>query len=194
MDKKILDYLSQKKVTFFIGAGISMIPPSCLPSWWQVNHIILDSLAGESSSIVPEVKDLAELIKKHEEEGKLPPEFVAEIITDRIGESYFEVLQGLEGDTPNRAHLWLATLAKAGFLRAIITTNFDTLIERAFEIIGAPLTVYVDPEEYEKIITQEQLIEEENVPCMLLKLHGTATRPKTCVDTLAQRKQGLHPI
>ncbi len=71
MDKKILDFVSQGKVTFFVGAGISIIPPSCLPGWWEVNHIILDSLAGESYSIVPEVKQLADLIKKREEE---PPQ------------------------------------------------------------------------------------------------------------------------
>ncbi|MFX1256479.1 MAG: tetratricopeptide repeat protein [Promethearchaeota archaeon] len=193
MDKKILDFIRQRKVTFFIGAGVSMIPPSCLPSWWQVNHLILNSLADESCSIVPEVKHLTSLIKEREKDEKLPPEFVAEIITDRIGKSYFEVLQGLEGDIPNQVHLWLATLAKAGLLTAIITTNFDTLIEKAFEIIGVPLSVFVDPEDYEKIPSEEDLVFNINTPCMLLKLHGTATQPNTCVDTLAQRKRGLHP-
>jgi tetratricopeptide (TPR) repeat protein len=193
MDKSILEYINQRKVTFFIGAGISMIPPSCLPSWWQVNHIILDSLADESYSLVPEIKDLVNLIKKREEDGKLPPEFVSEIITDRIGESYFDVLQGLEGETPNQAHLWLATLAQAGFLKAIITTNFDTLVERAFEIVGVPITVLVDPEDYDKIDIDREVLNNNGSPCVLLKLHGTATRPDTCVDTLAQRKQGLHP-
>jgi len=89
----------------FLGAGISMIPPSCLPSWWQINHVILDALADESAAIVPEVRVLANKIKEKEEEGRLPPEFVAEIITNRIGKSYFEVLQVLEGDKPNLAHI-----------------------------------------------------------------------------------------
>jgi len=189
MDDKIKEILRKGKISFFIGAGISMIPPSCLPSWWQINHSILDALADESAVIVPEVRELANKIKEKEEEGRLPPEFVAEIITNRIGESYFEVLQVLEGDAPNLAHLWLATLAKAGLLKFIITTNFDTLIERAFRQIGAPLKVCVDPEDYKDII-----INEDNTgPCILLKLHGTAIRPETCIDTLAQRKKGLHP-
>jgi len=193
MDNRIFNIINQQKISFFVGAGISMIPPSCLPSWWQLNHIILDSLADESHSIVSEVKDLASLIKQREEEGKLPPEFVSEIITNRIGESYFEVLKGLEGDAPNEAHLWLATLAKAGKLKAIITTNFDTLIERAFERMGVPLKVLVDPEDFIEYITNQDFLDEINSPCILVKLHGTASRPKTCVDTLAQRKQGLHP-
>ncbi|MFX1276621.1 MAG: tetratricopeptide repeat protein [Promethearchaeota archaeon] len=189
MNEKIKEFLKEGRVAFFLGAGISMIPPSCLPSWWQINHAILDSLADEGAEIVPELRDLAEMIKKREEEGRLPPEFVAEIITNRIGKSYFEVLQVLEGDTPNLAHLWLAILAKAGLLKAIITTNFDTLIEKAFEKIGVPLKVLVNSREYENI----EKFEDSKEPCMLLKLHGTATLPDTCIDTLAQRKRGLHP-
>lgn len=193
MDLKTLEMLKQGKAVFFIGAGISMIPPSCLPSWWQINHIILDALEKEASSLIPGGTNIVELIKKREEEGKLPPEYVAEIITNRIGDSYFEVLQGLEGESPNEAHLWLAILAKAGLLPAIITTNFDTLVERAFDAVGVPLEVIVDPEEY---IEVPKLLENRNPKtssCLLLKLHGTATRPKTCVDTLAQRKRGMHP-
>ena len=57
MDKKILNIINQQKISLFVGAGISMIPPSCLPSWWQLNHIILDSLADESHSVVSEIKE-----------------------------------------------------------------------------------------------------------------------------------------
>ena len=128
------------------------------------------------------------------DKGKLPPEFVAELITNRIGESYFEVLQALEGDTPNLVHLWLATLAKAGFIKSIITTNFDTLIERAFQVVGAPLRVFVESIDYEKSEFPDNFTDiAQESPCNLFKLHGTATKPKTCIDTLAQRKQGLHP-
>ncbi|UYP48210.1 Photosystem I assembly protein Ycf3 [Candidatus Lokiarchaeum ossiferum] len=193
MNIKTLEMLKQGKAVFFIGAGISMIPPSCLPSWWQINHIILDALESEASSLIPQETNIVKLIKKREEDGKLPPEYVAEIITNRIGDSYFEVLQGLEGESPNEAHLWLAVLAKAGLLPAIITTNFDTLVERAFDAVGVPLEVIVDPNEY---LDVPKLLENHNPktsPCLLLKLHGTATRPKTCIDTLAQRKRGLHP-
>ncbi len=182
------------RITFFIGAGVSMSAPSCLPSWWQINHAILDAFAGESNATISDGKHLASLIKKREEEGKIPPEFVAEIITGRLGKSYFDVLQVLEGETSNKAHLWLATLAKANLLTAIITTNFDTLIERAFEILGVPLKVLVDPQDYEKIDLNSIISSNpEDSPCLLLKLHGTATRPDTCIDTLAQRKRGLNP-
>jgi len=193
MNTKILEFIKSRQVTFFLGAGTSMVPPSCLPSWWQINHIILDSLADEVSYLFPDIRQLVNFVKQREDEGKLPPEFVAELITNRIGESYFEVLQALEGDTPNLVHLWLATLAKAGLIKSIITTNFDTLIEQAFQVIGAPLRVFVNPHDYEPIEFPEDFanIAHES-PCNLFKLHGTATQPKTCVDTLAQRKQGLH--
>ncbi|MFX0060913.1 MAG: SIR2 family protein [Candidatus Hermodarchaeota archaeon] len=193
MDSKILDFIRQRKVTFFVGAGVSVIPPTCLPSWWQINQIVLDNLANESYSLVPEVKQLTSLIKKREEDRKLPPEFVSEIITNRIDSAYFDVLQVLEGDILNQVHLWLATLGKANMISAIITTNFDTLIERAFETVGVPLHVFVDPQDYETINIPENAAKARESPCMLLKLHGTVTRPNTCINTLAQRKHGLHP-
>lgn len=64
MNQKILDLLNNKEVTFFIGPGVSMIPPSSLPSWWQINHIILNSLTNLSNSITPNVGELTTLIKK----------------------------------------------------------------------------------------------------------------------------------
>ena len=118
---------------------------------------------------------------------------MAEIICNRIGNSYFKVLEGLEGDTPNQVHLWLAMLAKIGKLKVIITTNFDTLIEKAFRIINSPLTICVDPKDYEQVPDLLNKSVNKETPCILLKLHGTANRPETCIDTLAQRKRGLDP-
>jgi tetratricopeptide (TPR) repeat protein len=193
MDKDLIDRIRGKQVIFFVGAGISMIPPSCLPSWWQINHAILDAIADEASTIASGSRELADLIKQREADGKLPPEFVAEIITNRFGGSYFDVLNCLEGDTPNKVHLWLATLAGAGLLKAIITTNFDTLVERAFESLGISLIVLVHPEDFQAAFDGMARDGSELETCLLLKLHGTAIEPKTCVDTLAQRKKGLHP-
>ncbi|MBN1803098.1 MAG: tetratricopeptide repeat protein [Candidatus Lokiarchaeota archaeon] len=194
MDKIIRDYLKQGKLCFFLGAGISMGPPACLPSWWQINHAILDSLANETFETIPKVKELVDLIKKRESDGQLPPEFVSEIVTNRIGKSYFEVLRVLESEQPNESHLWLATLAKVNLLKVIITTNFDTLVEKAFEKLATPLMVLLDPEDYISIGNIVEFISNPESPCLLLKLHGTSTRPDTCIDTLAQRKKGLNPI
>src|SRR4030042_4959903 len=112
MNEKTLANFATGNITIFVGAGISMIPPSCLPSWWQINHAILDALADVSADLV-NTKELATLIKKREEEGKLPPEFVSEIITGRYPKDTFEVLRCLRGDRPNSTHCWLATLANA---------------------------------------------------------------------------------
>ncbi|MFX0090692.1 MAG: tetratricopeptide repeat protein [Candidatus Hodarchaeota archaeon] len=191
LNKTVLDYLRQGKTTIFVGAGVSIIPPSCLPTWWQMNHSILDALTEEAREYIPDINNLTEKIKKREEEGKLPPEFVAELITERFGESYFEVLQALEGETPNQVHFWLATLAKAGLVKTIITTNFDTLIERAFKSLGVPLRVLVEPKDYEGVDLSFSKTERA---CLLLKLHGTATKPSTCIDTLAERKRGFPPV
>ncbi len=190
MKENLIKSLNDGNLTIFIGAGVSTLEPSCLPTWWELNHTILDVLAHEANSLTEEVHKVKDYIKDREKNGFLPPEFVAEIITSRIGLSYFDVLKSLEGDEPNPVHYSLAILAEMGKLRWIITTNFDTLIENAFKIVNVPLTVCVDSEDYINLVEDEKLITTSN--CVLLKLHGTATRPETCIDTLAQRKQGLH--
>lgn len=37
---------------------------------------------------------------------------------------------------PTKAHLAIARLAKEGYVRVILTTNFDRLLEKAFELEG----------------------------------------------------------
>ena len=44
----------------------------------------------------------------------------------------------LDGAEPNEHHLTLAKLAKEKHITGIVTTNFDTLIEQAFEIQSEP--------------------------------------------------------
>ena len=191
MKLKLQESIENGTLAVFVGAGISTLEPSCLPSWWALNHAILDALAYEAQNISSEVHRVKDFIKEREENGLLPPEFVAEIISNRVGINYFEILRVLEGDEPNYVHFALAELAKQGKLKWIITTNFDTLIEKAFEVLNTSLKVCVDPTDYNNLLDDNVLTEPET--CVLIKLHGTATRPETCIDTLAQRKIGLHP-
>jgi len=50
-----------------------------------------------------------------------------------IGPDYFRVLQALDAEEWNGCHAAIAALAKAGLVAAIVTTNFDRLLERALE-------------------------------------------------------------
>ena len=56
----------------------------------------------------------------------------SQLVSDAFaGATWFDVLGVLDGVAPNMNHLALAYWAKEGSLRTVVTTNFDTLIERA---------------------------------------------------------------
>jgi NAD-dependent SIR2 family protein deacetylase len=48
--------------------------------------------------------------------------------------------------TPTAAHKAIAKLVGAGYIRVIITTNFDRLMEKALEDIGVVPTVISTPD------------------------------------------------
>lgn len=189
---ELVPLLRERRLTVLAGAGVSMVPPTGLPSWWELNHAVLDALRAQASLVTPHAAAIIEGLKRKQQAGRMPPEYTSEVITHSIADDYFEVLRCLEGQRINAVHAWLAALARARRLPAIVTTNFDTLIERACAEVGAPLRVLVTEEDHADLDLEAHLDDPE-APTLLLKLHGTATQPTTCIDTLAQRKRGLAP-
>jgi tetratricopeptide (TPR) repeat protein len=137
--------------------------------------------------------DLARQINERRDNQRFPPEFQAEIISKHYGSGYFKVLQCLDGKEPNAVHLAIATLAKSGYVRAIVTSNFDRLLEIAFSKLGIPLKVYFQAEHFDNLAKQYQQSLSFDSTCQLLKLHGSVDDYRTLVDTLAQRMRGLSP-
>ena len=91
---------------------------------------------------------------------------------------------------PNAVHHTIATLAKAGCVAAIVTTNFDLCMETALANANV---------EHRVLKSQADVVPEEiaaaasddTAPCYLLKVHGSADAAATVVDTLSQRAVGL---
>ena len=46
------------RYTIIAGAGISMSPPSNLPSWWQYNKVIVEIIKELACELCPEAFDL----------------------------------------------------------------------------------------------------------------------------------------
>lgn len=83
--------------------------------------------------------------------------------------SYIEPIEDdrAEGKkVPTRAHISIAQLVRAGYIRVIITTNFDRLMENALREHGVEPTVIssIDMLQGAEPLTHSQ--------CYLLKLHG----------------------
>ena len=74
-------------------------------------------------------------------------------------------------------------MARAGFIRHIITTNFDTFIEDALQKENVPFFVCRTDEEFAKFDEQPHTV--------VLKLHGCLSLPKTITSTVEQEAIGL---
>ncbi len=157
-----------------------MAPPSCLPSWWDFNRALLQEIKALAETILPKglVAELDRL-----ELNRIPVQSFSELIVDMFaGSSYFPILDVLDSSHSNANHRALAELAHMGILRAIVSTNFDTLIERAFREASVALRVRETAEDFSTA---------ETGSCQLLKIHGSVTSSSTIVDTVGQKLRGL---
>lgn len=163
------------------GAGISKDSPSNLPSWEEYNSLLFKAI-NELASLEMENKTFPfdyEHIKKW-----VPDISISDyIVRGAMGEAYFPLLKLLECSNPNNNHYALAELARQGKLSAIITTNFDTLIEQAFRSKRVPYKLVISEYDF-------KTYKEDNV-CAILKIHGTVTSEKTLIDTVTQKMRGL---
>ena len=194
MPKGIANH-AERGVVVFCGAGVSMVAPACLPSWWQMNAEVVHALTRQ---IVPfcgaeRADDWARQINSRRQSGRFPPEFQAEIIARHYGAGYFKVLECLDGNEPNVVHFALAALARSGYVRAVVTSNFDRLLEVAFEKSGVSLDVCYSTAHFARLEDELEAPSPASSRCRLLKLHGSVEDHRTLVDTLAQRMRGLPP-
>lgn len=170
-----------KKYVIIAGAGISMDAPANLPSWWQYNKKMIDVIKEQALKLCP---DAEKLLQKIDVEKSLPVQCISDIIVKKgAGDSYFPLLELLNGTVANANHFALAELARRGIVDTMITTNFDTLIETAFMEKAISLTTIVEEKDYFKAPGTRT--------CRLLKIHGSVKSLKSFIDTVTQKACGL---
>jgi tetratricopeptide (TPR) repeat protein len=186
--EKLTTHLRENRIVIFAGAAISMAPPSSLASWKGVNEIILQCLAERLSIFTgKEFSEdiLRKLIETRDNSSHFAPDYQAQLIEDECGADYFRVLQALDSDNINSCHKAIALLAKYRKVSAIITTNFDRLIERALQKLSVPFKVYYRYNDYDSLYHEITGSESDVIP--LIKVHGSVESPESMVDTLRQR-------
>ena len=188
LPKLIQNAITTNGFVIFAGSGLSMLPPSNLPSWWGYNQAILEEAKQRTLNNIPnltaEMIDAITDLSLDNLDVAGFSEQISALITEK---NYLPLLSLLESKHCNANHLALAELARKGVLRAIVTTNFDTLIERAFRESGVPLNVYTKEDDYTDSINLQV--------CTLYKVHGTVTTAQTMKDTVTQKLRGLsYPI
>ncbi len=141
------------EVAVFCGAGISL--NSGLPLVPHFIRAVLERL-GAAEADVRAVLDSA-----------LPFEGFVQILGNCS--DIAELLTIFELGAPNPTHLFLAEIAKAGYVRAIATTNFDSLLEQALVQSGAARGLDFDvlyrDEDFERVATGRG--------SQVIKVHGS---------------------
>ena len=175
----------------FLGAGAS-ISSGC-SSMMQIIDDVLQS--QDSTQFNDWQREIEKAVSVDAEYGELLKEKIGKQKRDR----FFEIWSGLDRDSQYsilRRHLWenkspsdgyieLARLIKMGYIKMILSTNIDNLLEKALNNVG-----WYQPDDFIVVVNgkdsheevREQL-ESSRAPFKLIKLHGTLESPSSYAFT-----------
>lgn len=187
-------YNNQGVYALLLGSGISR--SAGIPTGWEITLDLVRKLAALQGE-KPEPDPDSWYRKKY---GKAPEysillDELTNTPSDRqaLLRSYFEPSeeereQGLKVPTP--AHRAIAKLIQLGYIRMILTTNFDRLLEHALQEIG--IEPYI-------ISTEDDLkgaMPYVHTRCYIIKLHGDYldTRIKNTPEELADYSEELNAL
>lgn len=136
-------YSNKGVYALLLGSGVSR--SAGIPTGWEV---VLDlvrkiaSIQGEECEPDPELWYLEKFGENPEYSKLLDQLAKSPAERGQLLRSYFEPDQEEQGlKQPTQAHRAIAQLVANGYVRVILTTNFDRLIEKALEEIGVTPTV-----------------------------------------------------
>lgn len=140
-------YTNKGAYALLLGAGISR--SAHIPSGWEVEELLIKQFAATKN--VVDVKDWHQWYKEeygHHADYSSLLEALVKTPTERVQlmKGFFEPTteeKELDWKKPTNAHKAIAKLAKAGYIRVILTTNFDRLLESALDAEGiVPQVIY----------------------------------------------------
>lgn len=160
-----------EKYTFLVGAGISIDPPTNLPSAREIVNILLEVFT-------PKDIDVSQIGEKKRFEA------VIEVIKQNFDkELRFMDYMDLVTD-PNYNHLFLAYVITGGHF--VLTTNFDYMIERALMQIlpieqHQDIIIVITKDDFLAFQRPQDLLLSNKYP--LYKIHGSKRNIVKDVDT-----------
>ncbi len=171
----------------FAGAGCSVSPPASLPGWFDLNDAILEALWDrlEPFNLPNHIRgDVFGHIKASRQRYAFPPDYQAQVMVERAGMKYFELLTAVDSDLYNAFHHHTAEGARAGLVKAVVTTNFDRNFERAFADARVPFRVFINEADFNAFGARSP------DEISIIKIHGCCSSPESMVDTRKQRLKG----
>jgi tetratricopeptide (TPR) repeat protein len=175
-------WLGESGCAFFVGAGISIAAPTCLPSAATLKSQIFETLAFRDFSR----QMLHSLDAATQNRLKaLPLELVLQVVEEWMDALAYAPLNAMSLAVPNSNHRILAR-AVTDDHAAIITTNFDTCIEQSLP--GMAYTAASAPDYRHLDIRLRSGLGGQGV---VVKLHGTAGDEASLSATIRRIGLGL---
>lgn len=175
-----------------IGSGVSRA--AGIPTGWEIVLDLIRRVAAMEREEPP--SDLEAWYQQHFDEAPDYSKLLDRLTTtsaERMAllRSYFEPTEEereQELKIPTPAHRAIATLAKLGYIRMILTTNFDRLIEKALDEEGIVPDVISSDDDLKGAIPYV------HSRCVVVKLHGDYrdTRIKNIPEELSNYSQKLN--
>ena len=164
-------YSNKGAYALLLGSGISR--SAHIPSGWEVEEKLIQKI-GVSQGVA-ESEDWHQWYKDCYKQSASYSALLGEIVktpTERVQlmKSFFEPTneeKELGWKAPTKAHLAIAKLAKEGYIRVVLTTNFDRLLERAFDLEGITPQVI----SHEGVISQTTPLVHSKIPT-IIKING----------------------
>jgi tetratricopeptide (TPR) repeat protein len=173
-----------ERIAFLAGAGISMNPPSNLPSARQMMDAVVRFGAAEDT--VDRILSIKELRY----------EMLVEVFRDLIDRNLHLIDFFAECKEPNAIHEFLASMIRKGHY--VLTTNFDYLIEHALAIHEKRVKIIITEADF--ISSGDPIKNSREGSWCLYKIHGSIkniitgedTRASliTTIDSLGRKKEG----
>ena len=173
------------RAVFWVGAGVSMWAPTNLLNGRELKQYLLNeifirrdrALAGVARRVFNPRTSIAKGL------AEVAPEAVAEAIYQTLGGNFVShLLKPFVKAQPNAIHKAIVRAAiVAGGSRLIITTNYDTCLEK---ILRHHLQLRT-------VRTQDEISRSVGDHWTVVKPHGCATHPKSVIVAISRETRGL---
>lgn len=165
-------YSNKGAYALLLGSGISR--SAHIPTGWEVETRLIEQLAVSKGNTIV-AADAHQWFKEKYGKDASYSYLLEELVktpTERVQlmKPFFEPTEDekeLGWKQPTKAHKAIAKLAKEGYIRVILTTNFDRLLEQAFEAEGVTPQVI----SHESAISQATPIVHCQIPT-IIKING----------------------
>jgi hypothetical protein len=166
-DNDVICSLRKKQLAIFYGAGISI--PSGVPSANAIGTHIISCVFGNRTDLSTRMSEIY-----------LKQNFPFEALMDTLStvSDITPLFELFKLGKPNAYHILIAQLAAKGYLKYVITPNFDELLEQALDKYNVNFRQIYD------ISDNSWLADSNNAQFFVVKIHGTVSDPQGIITTL----------